>query len=402
MVLSQKTKMGRIAVKDLMWFITLFFFFNSPFLAQYSFIDFLYTFFKLLGLAYIVTHLSKVKFGTLTTLICLSEFALLYSTFRFGTLSISSVTETIVIIFFVLILDTMMKENSKRCVRIVYDLFEFLIYINFLSAMIFPNGLYNPLVYEGSKKYYFLGHQNAMMIYSLIGITLGEIRLETETSAFSRSRLWAIEAVSLLYAFRVWSATSILGTLAIICLNLYNKISMKGWRISLVWCMVASGFLFFVIAISQNLQFFSSFLSRVLHRESTLSGRTAIWRIALSAFLQEPIWGVGKGQGVALFGFQTAHNRYMNTLYTGGMVGMILLIAILWQVHKKTKKTSEPVNRLLILYFTVLMIIMQVETYQGIPFYTMLIVVNNAQMIAQPHIKESSTEHRKLATGALI
>ena len=139
--------------------------------------------------------------------------------------------------------------------------------------------------------------------------------------------------------------------------------------------------IFILVVLMQNLYFFSSFLQTVLRREVTLSGRTRLWSRAFSVFLQEPVWGVGQGQGNEIFGFATTHNRYMNTLFTGGIVGIVLFAILLILICKKLNNTKENVTRILISYFTVLLIIIQGETFDDILFYLMFVVACNIQCL---------------------
>lgn len=377
---SKKTK--TISTKDFLWFIILVCFLESPYLSRFQPADIFYTAGKILSVGYILLHLKKIRFHPVMAIIILLEAALWFSTLRAGT-SLAVVSKQVInVTAFIFVIDIMLREDAKRCIRVLYIIMELLIYMNVISMLIFPNGLYHPSEVSGIKKYYFLGHQNAMGLYSTIAIVLGEFRLQMDRDEnYKFSRLIFLEAVSIFYVIKVWSVTSLLSVGGIIVIHLYNRISKKGWRISLIWSLILNVLIFVLVVVMQNLQFFSSFLQTVLRREVTLSGRTRLWSRAFSVFLKEPVWGVGQGQGNDMFGFATTHNRYMNTLFTGGIVGIVLFAMLLILICKKLKETKENIVRILISYFTILFIIIQGETFDDILFYLMFIVACNIQCL---------------------
>lgn len=401
--ISDKRTKIVISVYDIIWFFVLIWYFESPYLARFEIINLLYIGMKLLSVAYILCHFRKFEIHSMVIIVILSELALWYSTYRMGASVISVTTQAVSIVVFIITMDIMLKENAHRCIRVLYVIMELLIYMNVVTALVFPNGLYNPLIVEGTKKYYFLGQQNAMGIYSVIGIALGEIRLQIyHDRTFKRIRLLILELISLFYIFKVWSAISMIGVMGMIAMNLYNKMSKKGWRFPFAWSIAVNVVIFIMFVVLQNIQMFALLFQKVLKRGMTLSGRTIIWLKALGAFLQEPFWGMGYGQGTGVFGFATAHNRYMNILFTSGLVGMVLFIIILFLIWRKLKDTSKNITRLLVIYFTILLLIMQGETLDGIPFYIMFMVCCKVQYLGVEYQVKKQAVHVKCHVKLLL
>ena len=301
----------------------------------------------------------------------------------------SVTTQFVSVTAFIIIISIMLKKDAVRCIRVLYRIMALLIYINVISMLLFPDGLYTATGVVGTKKYYFLGHQNSLGLYSTIAIALGEFRLQTEKKEKFRLRnLIILEAISLFYIIRVWSVISFISVAGIIAIIFYNRMSKKGWRISLVWSLCMNIVIFVLFVIMQNLQIFSTFLQKFLNREMTLSGRTPVWAMAFNSFLQRPIWGVGQGKGYEMFGFATTHNRYLNTMFTGGLVGFILFAALLILICRKLKSSKETMTQILIAYFTVLLVIIQGETFDDILFFLLFIFVGNIQYLCQAKIRE--------------
>lgn len=361
-----------------LWFLILICYIESPYLARFQVIDIFYKLGKIVSIGFILFNLKKVRFNFFVSIIILLEGSLWISTLRTGNAIATATNQIFSAIAFVVILDIMLKENARKCIYVLYLIFSLLIYINVLSMILFPNGLYTVSGIVGTKKFYFLGQQNSMGLYSTIAIMLGELRLKIEKDKkYKLSRLILLEVVSLFYIIRVWSVISFFSVGAIIVLNTYNRMSKNGWHFSLVWSLILNAFIFVTFVVGQNLEIFTTFFEKYLHREITLSGRTDIWAVAFKTFLQEPIWGVGLGQGKEMFGFATTHNRYLNTMFTGGLIGTVLFVVLLIWTCLKLKDSKESISKIFIVYFTVLFVIIQGETFEDILFYLMFVLVNN-------------------------
>lgn len=379
-----KKRKFKISTEDILWFLILIFYFESQYLARFSILSTLYTGGKLLSIGFILFHIRKFHFNSIMAVIFLEEVALWISTLLAGALMMSVSTQVISVTAFIIVIDIMLKEDTKRCIRILYTIMALLIYINVLSMLFFPNGLYTVTGVVGTRKYYFLGHQNSLGLYATIAIALGEFRLEIEDEdKFNLSRLIFLEIVSLFYILRVWSVISLLSVAGIIAITFFNRLNKKGWHLSLVWSLVFNAVIFIVFVALQNFEMISSFLEEVLNREATLSGRTTVWAIALKYFLNNPIWGVGQGKGYEIFGFATTHNRYVNTIFTGGLIGISLLVILLVAICRRLKNSKESMTKILIAYFTIFLFIIQGETFDDILFYLMFIFVCNVQYLVK-------------------
>lgn len=379
----------RVDKKDIVWFFILICYFESPYLSRFTVMDTVYTVAKVLSFGFVVVHLRDIYFNSIMALIILIELSLWVSTFIAGSSMISVTIQFVSVTSFIIIISIMLKKDAARCIRVLYRIMALLIYINVISMLLFPDGLYTATGVVGTKKYYFLGHQNSLGLYATIAIVLGEFRLQTEKKEKFRLRnLVILEVISLFYIIRVWSVISFISVAGIIAITFYNRMSKKGWRISLVWSLCMNIVIFVLFVIMQNLQIFSTFLQKFLNREMTLSGRTQVWAIAFSSFLQNPIWGVGQGKGYEMFGFATTHNRYLNTMFTGGLVGFILFNALLILTCRKLKFSKETMTQILIAYFTVLFVIIQGETFDDILFFLLFIFVGSIQYLRQATIRE--------------
>lgn len=371
-----------ISKRTILWFLILICYIESPYLVRFQIIDICYSIGKIISISFIMFKLKKVRLNFFTSIIMLIEVLLWFSTFRTGSGLVTATNQVFSVIAFTIIVDIMPRENMQRCIYVLYLIFSLMIYINVLSMILYPDGLYTVAGIVGTKKYYFLGQQNSMGLYSMIAIVLGELRLKVDKSRrYKLGNLLFLEAISIFYIITVWSVTSLFSVGGLIAINTYNRMSNKGWSISLIWNLILNGLIFSLFVVGQNLRIFATFFEKYLHREITLSGRTNIWAVAIKVFEQEPIWGVGLGKGKDLFGFATTHNRYLNTLFTSGLVGFVLFIMLLIWLCVKLKDSKESIAKIFIAYFTILLITIQGETFDNNLFYLMFIFVNNLYLI---------------------
>ena len=278
-----------------------------------------------------------------------------------------------------------------------------MIYLNVISLILFPNGLYNSSDSLDTRHYYFIGHQNQMNLYSLVVITLGEIRSYMQTSkAYNKKRLLAIKLLSLFFVFRVWSANSIVGVVLIIILTTYlKKINRK--IPSVLFSYMLNMGIFLSIAVLQKFNLFGDLIWTILHREATFSGRTQIWSNAINAFLLEPIWGYGLQMGRELINFRTAHNRYMNNLFTGGIINMFLFTLMLIVINKAIENcTDKMIRNLFACFFCVLLLVLQMETFDGYMFYIMIVMTYNINLITSKSIKRDKEIYSRYAENRTI
>lgn len=369
-------KVKKVSKKECLWIILLLSFFESPFLAQYKEFDFLYNLIKFLCVGYLAIHVRKILINRMVILIVGSQFITLVSTYRHGFYATPAV-EMVSIVAFSLFVSNIFQDDAVKSIDCIYLVIELLIYINVLTVFLFPHGLYDPLNldYERVRKYYFLGHQNSMEIYMIIGITLGRLRLALGERDYSRRRFMLLLALCCIYAFKVWSVLSILCTVAITLFVAIEHIKKRTVRIRLEWVFIINIFLFILFVVNQNMSILNTFLRIVFKRSATFSGRTRIWKVAFNIFLRHPVLGIGKGRGKALFGYATCHNRYLNVMYTSGLLGLLIFLLMLFLVMYRLRDGRKQFTYIFIEYFAILIFAMQGETYEMVVFYVGFLLV---------------------------
>ena len=378
------SKKINISPQLLFWLILASGFVQSPFLDGFPFFSLIYNVIEFICLIYILIHIRNFRINGLIILIILLELSQIISTLLVedtGSNVRTTVIECLTVIVFCMFVQLMTQININLCVQVLEDLCEILIYLNVFSAILFPNGLYSQSDYLNARHYYFLGHQNQMGFYCLIAFALGSIRTKIEPNKYNKKRLYLLMVVSLYYVFRVWSVTSIIGVGLMSLLILYNDFSSRGFRIPVMFSLLGNIIFFILLVIEQNFSLFSNLIQNVFHRDMTLSTRTIIWNTAFNAFLLRPIWGWGAVYGKELFGFQTTHNRYLNILFTQGIVGMVLFLLMIMLVSKSLQDRNNYIVRIMLALFFCVFIMFQAETMSDYLFYIMFIIAYNIEII---------------------
>lgn len=391
----------RFSVESVWWFICLFFFFSTPFIERYPVINNAYIILRGSSLVFLMTRMKQaVRVDAMICLIFLSQAVVFVSTCSMGAPTGSLISKWLNITVFCLTISIMMKEDAERCLNILCVIFEIMVYVNFITMVLFfDEGLYDPqyVGFVETRKYFFLGHQNGMNIYAMTAITLRYVILLTNKNEAdiqaNRKRLAVLSAVTVIYSVLVWSAMSILCSVALLSLFFIDRSRTNGLRIPIFVTLTVNLVLFVFLTIVQNVPVLNAFVVNVLHRDMTFSGRTTIWRLAYNEFLKHPVIGVGYGQGRKLFGFDSAHNKYMHTLFTGGIVGLLILISIFLLLDRCLRNTGEPAVRVILLFFVVFLFSMQDESYETLTFYVMIIVGYNVAGF----IKDETVNSRELS-----
>lgn len=392
-----------ISVFEATCFIFISGFLKSPYLERYRFFDLLYVIIKLLCLIFLIMNHKKLVINNLSITIILYEVVLCVSTIKSGVGIQNVLVNGIGTIVFCLFINFVLSVNSSLCIRVLYNVCELLIWINVLTLLLFPNGLYVPNgldidIFDAVKKHYFLGHQNNMIIYSLPAITLGKIRKEIDKS-FSEYRFYFLVFISLFFVIRVWSAVSIVGLFLFFILILYDRISKTGFRVSVLASGIINLIFFILFVIQQNFHLFNYIIVNLLNRNLTLTGRTQIWYNAFEAFLQNPILGWGGGMGREFFGYVNAHNRYLNTLFTSGIIGMLLFIVMILLVNKSLQNFDNKIVRIFCIFFLTLFVMFQGEVYGSFLVYAMIVIAYNVNKLNPENNQESLNSSKAYRIG---
>lgn len=246
-----------------------------------------------------------------------------------GTLNTGVSYTLAVFIGFCIYISEAMK-NFKELINGLYYLFVTAIIINFISILIGGIG------YET----YFLGGKNALSLAVLPAVPIIFLY-----SNIMHKKLKALHILMILICavslYVSESGTAIVISFLIVLFILFPKKYFPSFTTYL--CFYIFIFLAIVIFRLQDI-LFGSFITNVLHKDMTFTGRVDIWDLVLD--LLKESWLIGYGRGNTLIaqynGFvNETHNAVLEIMMFSGVLGIVFFLILLLLVNQNLKLSKN-------------------------------------------------------------
>jgi len=316
--------MLRIDLELLVDILILFPHFKTAYMNQEPLLDNMFNLLRLIsGMVILVMMLKRNKINQLTALFIAFQYILLMSTiWNRGDLK-SLIFDSCSIITLSVYIDYMLKQNTKKIINALLFCFELQIYLNLITVILFPDGLYS----DWTNNNWFLGTDNQHVYTMIFGICIALIQAKLSNRF---ARVICLSAASLFSIFWVWSATAVAGILlyftlflAIVVLrvNFFNYLNLS--MFNLVF--------FFSIIVFKVQNLFQFFIEDFLGKSLTFTGRTYIWERAI--YWIKKSWLIGYGyERASLHQLKTifpyCHNILLEQMYQGGIILILCLLLI--------------------------------------------------------------------------
>lgn len=206
--------------------------------------------------------------------------------------------------------------------------FEIVIYINFITELIFPNGMYLNETFPYGPNW-FLGYYNSYTVYCIPALMFAWLYKEKTDKKFRTYFLTVIIIASDIVVF-AGGFTMALASMGIVYIffkgrtRIFNYINY--WMLHII-------FLVFIIVLKlQNL--FFVLLNDILGKWSSLLSRMNIWDQTFRFIFKSPWIGYGSQEKTRrLMEFHSnwmihSHNMFLEMLYQVGIIGLILFAAV--------------------------------------------------------------------------
>lgn len=236
----------------------------------------------------------------------------------------ASIINGCAVISVVFIIDCYAHSNPKALIRALMLNFEWVIYVNLLTLLLVPNGLYK----FRNHPCFFLGLKNSFFIYMLPALGVSFIYIYYFNC---KVRPLILISAILLSIFIGWSGTSVVGMISFIFIYIVLHLSYFGSKVKLlhIWVLsIVANILIAIVRIMDSFPPLQKFITLFLRKSTSLSGRTVVWDEVLKLFKESPIIGHGYGTkvdyGSTFVGH--AHNAYYQYLLIGGIIGLVLFI----------------------------------------------------------------------------
>lgn len=308
---------------------------------------------------------------------------------------------------FLAFFDRKLKEKNVDFLRIIYFSLELMIFVNFITIFLYPEGMYVSGAYSQN---YFIGNRNAHIRWELpaLCIKMAYDRLKKNNNRLSLN-FYILYAVSAISAIRVESATSIilLAVFAIFVVleqsqffhYLVKKINVP--PIASLMVLVAGTIIVVGGTIASNQIFALKYILQFFNKSSTLTGRANIWISALASINRRLFLGYGYETSdmismnlVGTTGWgSSAHNLLLELLYTGGIVLVVIVVFVYVLIQRNFRigsftKTSKVVGVWLLLISIMGLVEPQYEEYLRIAWLVSFYLPLFEQRLLIEHSKE--------------
>lgn len=359
---------NRFSFNKIKYFLLLIPFFKTDFIARFYLLNSIFNFWKLGSIIFVFfliilnRKFSKSYFTMLlfcllpiiTTFITSGNISMAFNLYG-GILAISYLFE---------------KDGDKLpFLETLLVCFEIVIYINFITMIFYPNGLYSTgnVMIGTAFDNWFLGYKNTMVVYFLPAFILSYILKNLTGKKLSFILLSVVITISIVLSR---SSTTLVGGFIMLVFTIFKRLRNKISIFNLKNYLIFSFLLFFLIVIFRFQNIFSFFIVDILHKDLTFTNRTYLWDVTLTHILNKPIFGHGVSINIVrnlMYNSSTiisAHNQILEYFYIGGLIEVLLFIFLILIAVKNCKKYYNDKNVQIISFgFFVFQILNLTEVY---------------------------------------
>lgn len=370
----------RIDITSLAFVLLIIPFYKPGYFDSIGFLDVLFNGIRVIFSLFIfLFYVQKEKRYTKTLwILFLFEISFLISNIING-ISLYVFIKNNVLQYAIFLLLSMYSSTPKVLIKTIFIIAEILVYINLVTILIFPEGMYTNITTN-----WLLGYKNYYFPF-FIGFLIVALLYNNYFTFSYRPYLLIITMVITLYVVESSTSLFVFVLFFLIYFLMRNSDSrlINAWTFTITYIV-----LFFILVLSRKMSLFSVIIENIFHKNMTLSGRTRIWDSVISLVKQKPIFGWGLmsyEDSIGLIGLTTgthAHNTLLQFLYTGGIVSLILWVTFYCLIVNKLYKyrnynTAKVITIALFTYSIGCL----VETYSSALIFVMFALADNIDRI---------------------
>lgn len=281
-------------------------------------------------------------------------------------------------------------HKSPETLVDAFSILEIWIYVNFITILLFPNGMYQSELYSAN---WFLGYKNPQIRTILPIICMSLIRSYWKYDKIS-IRTFLLIIISALSLIMIDSSTSLIGfTIFILLLVIYHKKNKRLPKIfTLKNALLVTIILFLVLVVFQLQEFFSYLIVDILGSDLTFHTRSQLWVMAIDLIKKKWLFGYGylvARDYQALFGnhlyYTHPHNYFLYIAFTGGIVLLYVLLKAFLKANKALNNSIESIYSKIVLFTLISFLIMGLAEAltDTVLLYPMLILGMEAERLAR-------------------
>jgi len=296
------------------------------------------------------------------------------------------------------------EKSLKRFLQSQIILFGGLSYLNFMSVLAYPGGLYSYLDYYRDS--WFLGFKSGHIPYQIaflfFVLIYREICVEKEKQRSYSEFMWF--SIIMIYASNVLvkNRTAMVILLPVAIAAAFPKMLRFTKLFNVAIYALAGIFMNLLLVVFRGQELFRWLIVGVFHRSMTLTLRVYVWDLAMKRIVEHPIIGHGYDTFVFSEEIVTTHNEILELLYKTGIVGLlffaVLLVLVMIKLFKNRKNTAAAyISGFLGVYF--LMFVMEQHAFAN--FFFILIFGMYAGKLEEIYAAQKEKERAIADSGAV-
>lgn len=253
-------------------------------------------------------------------------------------------------------LDKMTRSNrGTKNINVLLHYLELMIFINLLTLILFPNGMYSSGAYSRN---YWMGYDNTHIRWQIPALAISFI-YSFATRKKITARTWGLTFIVLISTVLIEAGTATVAVIVFSMGMIYiligkHKDKERGIKFFNPLFALGIGIIGSIIVVGgtvlgSQIGIIARFSSLLGKDSATLTGRNYIWMNALAAIKNNLVWGLGYETAdmtslklVNKIGYGSSpHNLCLEVLYNGGIVLAAIIIMIYIVLHFVLRKYKE-------------------------------------------------------------
>lgn len=278
-------------------------------------------------------------------------------------------------------------DDLESIIRSIFAVLSILAIINFISLLLFPDGLYVTGATNQASENWVLGFKNKHIVFffPLILSTLYLCALD----GVKVDKVIVLLIVGLSIAI-AGSGTAIacLAVAFIFVLASFTKGKHSPFNARTYFLVSLA--LFVAVVILRLQDHFSFIIVDVLGKDLTFTNRTSLWDEALRHISEHPFVGAGYWEATRkhlLFNSQSivsAHNYLLELMFTGGIISLLLFLGINFLLASRLRQyNSQRITRIASAIYFALSLALIVEVYEDFFFFVTFFMIWEAPKVGQ-------------------
>ena len=274
-------------------------------------------------------------------MILVYQVCTLSSTIINGNLYLSNISTAANTLGAVLLFDYYLKYGkAKDFLSVVEALFSIWIIINFISIIIFSNGIY--IDDRGWNENWFLGYKSRHIYYYIPFLYIQSV-LSALNGKKCKKKFYVFFLIIISSVYLSTSKTGLLALLFSFVLIVFFRNKNVSCKLSIRNVYIVSAVISYLIVFLEFQKNFEFLIVDILNKDLTMHARSYIWNLAIKFFHESPIIGNGLISFSDLFSTWTVtqmHNMYMDILVVGGIMLLAVFTFMILMIDKKVKQCT--------------------------------------------------------------